>query len=68
MATIPAAFLTLLLAQAAGQVPGTAALTAVYLGGFGLSHPLAKRIGAWPAVLSAAGVSAASAHVAADRR
>lgn len=47
---------------------GTAALTAVYLGGFGLSHPLAKRIGAWPAVLSAAGVSAASAHVAADRR
>lgn len=46
----------------------TAALTAVYLGGFGLSHPLAKRIGAWPAVLTAAGVSATSALVVADRR
>ena len=41
--------------RAAGPV-GTAALAAVYLGGFGLSHPLAKRIGAWPAVLSAAGL------------
>lgn len=26
----------------------TAALVATYLGAFGLSHPLAKRIGAWP--------------------
>lgn len=33
-----------------GPVP-TTALTLVYLGGFGASHPLAKRIGAWPAVL-----------------
>ena len=47
---------------------GTAVLTGVYLGGFGLSHPLAKRIGAWPAVLTAAGVGAASAAVVADRR
>jgi hypothetical protein len=47
---------------------GTAALVAVYLGGFGLSHPLAKRIGAWPAVLVAAGASATSALVVADRR
>jgi hypothetical protein len=47
---------------------GTAALAAIYLGGFGLSHPLAKRIGAWPAVLTAAGVSAASALVVADSR
>jgi len=47
---------------------GTVALSAVYLGGFGLSHPLAKRIGAWPAVLTAAGVSAASALVVSDRR
>jgi hypothetical protein len=46
----------------------TAALVAVYLGGFGLSHPLAKRIGAWPAVLTVAGVSAISALVVADRR
>ncbi len=36
----------------------TAALSALYVGGFGLSHPLARKIGAWPAVLA---VSAASA-------
>ena len=45
----------------------TAALTAVYLGGFGASHPLAKRIGAWPAVLTAAGASATAAWALADR-
>lgn len=45
-----------------------AALTTVYLAGFGLSHPLAKRIGPWPAVLAAAGTSAAAAHLVADRR
>ena len=53
--------------RAVGPV-GTAALAAVYLGGFGPSHPLAKRIGAWPAVLTVAGVSATSALVVADRR
>lgn len=47
---------------------GTAALSAVYLGSFGASHPLAKKIGAWPAVLSAAGVSAAAAWIVSDRR
>jgi hypothetical protein len=47
---------------------GTAALTAVYLGGFGASHPLAKRIGAWPAVLTAAGTSALAAWLISDRR
>jgi hypothetical protein len=47
---------------------GTAALTAVYLGGFGASHPLAKKIGAWPAVLTVAGVSGVAAWVASDRR
>ena len=46
----------------------TAALTLVYLGGFGASHPLAKKIGPWPAVLAAAAVSATSAWVVADRR
>lgn len=45
----------------------TAVLTGVYLGGFGASHPLAKRIGAWPAVFTAAGASAASAWLLADR-
>src|SRR5262245_30726781 len=46
----------------------TALLVATYLGGFGASHPLAKKIGAWPAVLTAAGVSGAAAWVLADRR
>jgi hypothetical protein len=46
---------------------GTALLSAVYLGGFGASHPLAKKIGPWPAVLTAAGASAASAWLVADR-
>lgn len=40
----------------------TAGLTAVYLGAFGASHPLAKRIGAWPSVLA---VTAATAGVTA---
>lgn len=46
----------------------TAALVATYLGAFGLSHPLAKRIGAWPSVLVVAGVTAATSYVVADRR
>lgn len=44
------------------SVVGTAvALTGVYVAAFGLSHPLAQRIGSWPAVL---GVAAATAAVA----
>lgn len=48
--------------------PGAAALSAVYLGGFGLSHPLAKKVGAWPSVLGVAAVSAAASYAVADRR
>ena len=41
--------------------PGRAGLLlATYLGGFGGSHPLAKRIGAWPSVLAVAAVSGAA--------
>ncbi len=47
---------------------GAVALGVIYLGAFGASHPLAKKVGAWPAVLSAAGVSAAAAWVVSDRR
>jgi len=43
-------------------------LTATYLGGFGASHPLAKKIGAWPAVLSVAGVSALASWALSDRK
>lgn len=44
----------------------TAALTATYLGAFGLSHPLAKKIGAWPAVLAVTGVASSAACVLSD--
>jgi len=40
----------------------------VYLGGFGASHPLAKKIGAWPSVLSVAAVAAGASYLLADRR
>ena len=49
-------------------VAGAAGLAAVYLGGFGASHVLAKKIGAWPSVLAVAAVSAAASWVVADRR
>lgn len=45
----------------------TGVLLTTYLGGFGASHPLAKKIGAWPAVISVATVSAAASYVLADR-
>jgi hypothetical protein len=54
-------------ARRAGK-PGAAVLLAVYLGGFGASHPLAKKLGAWPSVLTVAGVSGAAAWILADRR
>ncbi|MGN7247331.1 hypothetical protein [Janibacter anophelis] len=46
----------------------TAALSAIYFGGFGASHPLAKKVGAWPAVLGVAAVSAAASHLLVDRK
>ncbi|MEU3017527.1 hypothetical protein ABZ635_09075 [Nocardiopsis sp. NPDC007018] len=42
-------------------------LTAVYVAAFGLSHPLAKRVGAWPAVLGVTAATAAVAVAAGDR-
>lgn len=43
---------------------GTAvALTATYVLAFGVSHPLAKKIGAWPAVYTAAGATALASLV-----
>jgi hypothetical protein len=44
------------------------ALLATYLAAFGASHPLAKRIGAWPSVLAVAAVSAGASNLLADRR
>lgn len=49
--------------------PGTtAALAAVYLGSFGASHPLAKKMGPWPAVFTAAATSAAASWALVDRK
>lgn len=54
-------------ARTSGPV-GAAALSAIYFGSFGATHPLAKKIGAWPAVIGAASVSAAAAWLVSDRR
>jgi hypothetical protein len=40
----------------------------VYSGAFAVSHPLAKKIGAWPSVLTVAGVAAAAAWALSDRK
>ncbi|WP_327735631.1 hypothetical protein OG749_19245 [Streptomyces nojiriensis] len=45
----------------------TALLGAAYVAAFAGSHPLAKRIGAWPAVFTAAAAVATAAYAAADR-
>lgn len=54
------------LAKAGG--PAAAGLSALYVLGFGLSHPLAKKIGAWPSVAAVTAVSAAASYAVADRR
>ncbi|MBO0767569.1 MAG: hypothetical protein J2O48_02670 [Solirubrobacterales bacterium] len=46
----------------------TVVLLGTYLGGFGASHPLAKKIGAWPSVFSVAALSAGASYLLADRR
>ncbi|MBP3089043.1 hypothetical protein EML15_07785 [Corynebacterium sp. sy017] len=46
----------------------TAALLGIYTAGFGLSHPLAKKIGPWPSVLSVTALSAGAAHFLSDAR
>ncbi|MDW6060920.1 hypothetical protein SAZ11_26480 [Streptomyces sp. FXJ1.4098] len=48
---------------------GTAAvLSGLYVAAFAGSHPLAKKLGAWPSVLTVAGGVAAASWAAADRR
>ncbi|MFJ6565915.1 hypothetical protein ACIQNU_00695 [Streptomyces sp. NPDC091292] len=51
--------------DAGGGVAG--ALSVAYLAGFAGSHPLAKKIGAWPAVFTVAGGVAAASWALADR-
>lgn len=48
--------------------PGvTAVLLATYAGAFGASHPLAKRVGAWPSVFAVSAVASGAACALADR-
>lgn len=45
----------------------TAGLAAGYTAAMGLSHPLAKRIGAWPSVLAVTAATAAASELVARR-
>ncbi|GHJ36573.1 hypothetical protein [Streptomyces sp. TS71-3] len=51
--------------QAGGRTAG--ALGVAYVGAFAGSHPLAKKVGAWPAVFSVAGGMALASWALADR-
>ncbi|WP_333618640.1 hypothetical protein [Dietzia sp.] len=44
------------------------ALGATYLGAFGASHPLAKKIGAWPSVFSVTAATAALSYALVDSK
>ncbi|WP_374778296.1 hypothetical protein OG756_15405 [Streptomyces sp. NBC_01310] len=46
----------------------TALLGAAYIAAFAASHPLAKKIGPWPAVFTAAAPMALASYLAADHR
>ena len=46
----------------------TAALLGSFVAAFGLSHPLAKKIGAWPAVIAVTSVASGAACVLNDIR
>lgn len=65
MAAANAAALPTWLKQGKGTALG---LTAAYWGAMGGSHPLAKKIGAWPSVAVVAASTAAAAWAASDRR
>ncbi|MFJ6519127.1 hypothetical protein ACIQJ4_12895 [Streptomyces filamentosus] len=46
--------------QRVGGVKAAVGLSAAYVAAFGGSHPLAKKVGAWPAVFTVAGAMAAA--------
>jgi hypothetical protein len=52
----------------AGGPALAAGLGATYVAAFGVSHPLAKKIGAWPSVFAVTAVAAGAAAALADRR
>lgn len=46
----------------------TAGLSTAYVAGFGLSHPLAKKMGPWPAVLTVTAGVAGASHFLSDAK
>ncbi|WP_326582491.1 hypothetical protein OG889_27955 [Streptomyces sp. NBC_00481] len=54
--------------QKAAGAKAAGALTAGYVAAFAGSHPLAKKVGAWPAVFGVAGAVALASWVVADRK
>ncbi|MDI2127825.1 hypothetical protein [Yinghuangia seranimata] len=54
--------------KARAGAPTAAGLTGLYLAAFGASHPLAKKIGAWPAVFAVSGTVAVAAYALSDRK
>ncbi len=48
-------------------LPATVALSALYAAAFVIAHPLSKRIGPWPAVLTLTAAASGAAWVVSDR-
>lgn len=46
----------------------TTALSALYVGAFGASHPLSKKMGSWPAVLTVTAVTSGASYLLSDRK
>lgn len=53
---------------AKGGAPLAVGLTGTFLGAFGVSHPLAKKTGAWPSVITVTAVAAGAAHFLSDAK
>lgn len=58
---------TFALVQRRSGTARAAALTGGYLAAFGASHPLAKKLGAWPSVFTVTGATAVVAVLLAGR-
>ncbi|GHF25138.1 hypothetical protein [Streptomyces morookaense] len=54
--------------NARGGAATAAALTGLYVAAFGGSHPLAKKVGAWPSVLGVAGAMALTSWAVTERK
>lgn len=51
-----------------GGIGKAGGLLAGYLAAFACAHPLAKKVGPWPAVLAVTAASAAAAHLVVDQK